>query len=55
MPTVRLFFYQVDHVRAFAVASGAKFIVTHNIKDFRGVEVLGVKAITPKELLEGKT
>lgn len=44
-----------DHVLELAVASGTRLIVTHNIKDFRGVEVLGVKAITPKELLEGKT
>jgi len=43
-----------DHVLELAVASGTKCIVTHNIKDFRGVEAFGVKAITPKELLEGK-
>ena len=44
-----------DHVLELAVASGTKFIVTHNIKDFRGAEVFGIKAITPKELLEDTT
>jgi hypothetical protein len=34
-----------------AVASGSKFIVTHNVKDFRRVEELKVQAITPADFL----
>lgn len=41
-----------DLLLELAVASGAKFVVTHNITDFKGAEKFGVKAITPKELLE---
>jgi predicted nucleic acid-binding protein len=35
-----------------AIASGTKFIVTHNTKDFVGVKKFGVRTITPKELME---
>jgi hypothetical protein len=35
-----------------AVASEAKTTVTHNIKDFKGINEFGVRAITPKILLE---
>jgi putative PIN family toxin of toxin-antitoxin system len=41
-----------DHILELAVASGTKTIVTHNIKDFRGIDKFGVRAITPKKLLE---
>jgi len=41
-----------DHLLELAVASGTKFIVTHNTKDFNGVEEFGTKSITPKKLLE---
>jgi len=27
-------------------------IVTHNIKDFNGIDKFGVRAITPKQLLK---
>jgi len=27
-------------------------MITHNIKDFKGIEKFGIQAITPKELLE---
>jgi len=40
-----------DHVLEVAVASKVKLIVTHNIKDFKGVEKFGIKAITPGQLL----
>ena len=43
-----------DHILELAVASGTKFIITHNIKDFKGIEVFNVRAITPQQLLEGK-
>jgi putative PIN family toxin of toxin-antitoxin system len=41
-----------DHVLEVTIASKTKTIVTHNIKDFVGVGNLGVRAITPKQLLE---
>ena len=41
-----------DHILELAVASETKTIVTHNIKDFRGINKFGVRAITPKKLLE---
>jgi putative PIN family toxin of toxin-antitoxin system len=40
-----------DHILEVAVASKIKLIVTHNIKDFKGVEKFGIKAITPGQLL----
>jgi putative PIN family toxin of toxin-antitoxin system len=40
-----------DMVLECAVASGSRFIVTHNIKDFRRVEELKVQAITPGDFL----
>lgn len=40
-----------DMVLECAVASGCEYIVTHNIKDFRRVEELNVRAITPADLL----
>ncbi len=42
-----------DLVLELAVASGARCIVTHNIDDFKGAEPFGVRAITPRQLLEG--
>ena len=42
-----------DHVLEVAVASKTKTIVTHNIKDFKGVGKFGIKAITPGNYLEG--
>jgi len=41
-----------DYLLELAVASGTKFIVTHNTKDFKGTETFGLKPITPKELME---
>jgi len=41
-----------DHILELAVASETKTIVTHNIKDFKNVNKFGVRAITPKALLE---
>jgi putative PIN family toxin of toxin-antitoxin system len=40
-----------DMVLECAVASGSAFVVTHNVKDFRGVETLGLQVLTPKEFL----
>jgi len=41
-----------DHVLEVAVASKAKIIVTHNIRDFKGVDAFGVTALRPGKLLE---
>jgi putative PIN family toxin of toxin-antitoxin system len=41
-----------DHLLELAIASGTKLIVTHNTKDFKGVEEFDIKSITPKKLLE---
>jgi len=41
-----------DYILELAVASGTRTIVTHNIKDFRGLNKFGVRAITPRLLLE---
>ncbi|MCI5150369.1 MAG: putative toxin-antitoxin system toxin component, PIN family [Candidatus Electrothrix sp. MAN1_4] len=41
-----------DHVLEVAVASKTKMIVTHNMKDFKGVEKFGVTALRPGKLLE---
>ena len=40
-----------DHVLECALASGAKYIVTHNLRDFEGVDVFGVSVVTPNEFL----
>ena len=40
-----------DYLLELAVASGTKFIVTHNTKDFKGTETFGLQPITPKELM----
>jgi len=41
-----------DYVLEVSVASKTKQIITHNIKDFKGIEKIGIQAISPKELLE---
>lgn len=41
-----------DLVLEVAVASKTNIIVTHNLKDFEGVEKFGIKSITPGDFLE---
>lgn len=42
-----------DHVLEVAVASHTQHIVTHNMKDFKGItKAFGIQAIPPKDLLE---
>ena len=41
-----------DHLLELAISSGTKLIVTHNTKDFKGVEEFGIRSITPKRILE---
>jgi len=40
-----------DMVLELAFAAGCRYIVTHNVKDFRGSEELGISAITPRDFL----
>ena len=40
-----------DMVLECAIASGCEFIVTHNVRDFRRVDELNVRAITPADFL----
>jgi putative PIN family toxin of toxin-antitoxin system len=40
-----------DLVLELAAAAGCKYIITHNIKDFKGTESLGIRAITPAQAL----
>jgi putative PIN family toxin of toxin-antitoxin system len=41
-----------DMVLEVAFNSGSKYIITHNIKDFKGIDKFNIKAITPKEFLK---
>jgi putative PIN family toxin of toxin-antitoxin system len=41
-----------DHLLELAVASGTTIIVTHNIRDFKGIEEFGIRPVPPKELVE---
>jgi putative PIN family toxin of toxin-antitoxin system len=41
-----------DMVVECAVASGSHYIVTHNLGDFRRVETLNVRAVSPAEFLQ---
>lgn len=40
-----------DLVLELAAAAGCEFVVTHNIKHFKGSESLGIRAITPAQAL----
>ena len=40
-----------DFVLELAIESNSKYIITYNVKDFRGIEKFNIKAITPKEFL----
>ena len=40
-----------DMVLELAFAAGCRYIVTHNMTDFRGSKQLGVTAIGPREFL----
>lgn len=41
-----------DMVLELAFASGCRYVVTHNVKDFSGSEQLGIVALTPKQFLD---
>ena len=40
-----------DFILELAVAAKAQYIVTHNLRDFVGVEAFGLEAITPAQML----
>jgi putative PIN family toxin of toxin-antitoxin system len=40
-----------DMLLELAFAAGCRYIVTHNVNDFRGSEQLGVAAISPRDFL----
>jgi len=40
-----------DLVLELALAGSATFIITHNVRDFLGVEALGIRAVTPDYFL----
>ena len=40
-----------DLVLELALAGGAQFIFNHNTRDFRGVDALGIRAVTPDGFL----
>jgi putative PIN family toxin of toxin-antitoxin system len=40
-----------EFILELAVNSQSDFIVTYNVKDFRGSELFGVRAVTPAEFL----
>jgi len=40
-----------DMILELAFAADCRYIVTHNIRDFRGCEQLGLQAIAPREFL----
>lgn len=41
-----------DLILELAVAGGCRYIVTHNLRDFRGTEKWGIAAVTPSEFLK---
>ena len=41
-----------DMVLELAVTAGCQYILTYNLKDFKGSEKFGIEAITPKAFLE---
>ena len=38
-----------DHLLEVAVAANAKWIITHNVKDFERASTFGITAVTPSE------
>jgi predicted nucleic acid-binding protein len=41
-----------DLLLELATAAGCRYIVTHNLRDFRGTEKWGIKVITPSDFLK---
>ncbi|MGA1797018.1 MAG: putative toxin-antitoxin system toxin component, PIN family [bacterium] len=41
-----------DHILEVAIASQTNIIVTHTIRDFKGIDTSGIRTITPMQLLK---
>lgn len=41
-----------DLILELAVAAGCRYIVTHNVRDFRGTEQWGIAPVTPGDFLK---
>lgn len=41
-----------DLILELAVAASCRYVVTHNLRDFRGTEKWGIAAVTPSEFLK---
>jgi putative PIN family toxin of toxin-antitoxin system len=41
-----------DLILELAAAAGCRYIVTHNVRDFRGMEQWGIAAVTPGDFLK---
>jgi len=41
-----------DLILELAVAAGCRYVVTHNLRDFRGMEKWGIAAVTPSRFLK---
>jgi predicted nucleic acid-binding protein len=41
-----------DMILELAFAANCRYIVTHNLRDFRGCDKLGIKAVTPRDFLK---
>ena len=41
-----------DLILELAVAGGCRYIITHNLRDFRGINKWGITAATPSEFLK---
>jgi predicted nucleic acid-binding protein len=41
-----------DMILELAFAANCRYIITHNIRDFRGCEKLGMEALTPRDFLK---
>lgn len=41
-----------DFILELAVAAGCRYIVTYNVRDFRGSEKWGITAVTPSDFLK---
>ena len=40
-----------DFIVELAVSAGARYIVTHNVRNFAGVERFGIEIVTPAQML----
>jgi len=43
--------YPLDFILELAMAANVRYTVTHNLRNFAGVESFGLEAITPSQML----